>query len=799
MWFIFAIMTPTSYQFLQFVFWTFPSLVKDVRNFEKVATQAFRQKTKVQFLQDCLRQQVVPRSLRWVLRVDPDSPFSAASRSCLQDAVRKAKLECDVYFYKLRCIERFLRSHIGDVFLWNQLHHVLKTTAKLRATGDKDRLESLLIRLIEVSPWAKFSLTSNVVNLSSITLTKYQTELLGLGLNFALPHGRKDFVDFVHGLHSNKVDSPQFSFLSMSLGNILDDLFSLGSYLPDRYLKALSELKHMRNIHISKADKGGKIVILDVLNYKSKMLELLRDTNTYQPVKSNPLAKMQREFNAGLSKLIADFPEHNSFINQYKSKLPSLPYAYGLPKIHKDNVPLRPIISNCGAPSYYLAKYLAKTLSASLGCFSDSHLRHSGDLLSRLKPLVPGDKKFISFDAQSLFTNVPIAPTLDFLKNELPKLSLKLPVSVNCFIRLIELCTNNSYFEFDGTFYLQIFGMAMGSPLSPVLANIFLEYVERDLLPSFPGVPPSFWVRYVDDVLALVSPDFDLEKFLSYINSLYPTLKFSYEWETGGVIPFLDVLIHNCFSSLKFRVFRKPTSSDSYIHYFSCHAHSTKIAVAQGLFLRAFRLCDSEFLNEEILYIKNCFAHLAYPEHLVNKALSKARASFFVPGPKSSFKTDNCLIIPYVPSVQKNWQTFSRGQNKVIFKYNNKLSHNLVHNNLKAPKAGVYVIPCDSCDQIYVGETGRDLDTRVKEHIRDVENRKMSSAPFCHYLEQGHRLKFDQTKLIYPCSKTVNRRIVESAVIVQNSKSCINQNQGFFPHNSVISCFISKSINFCSL
>ena len=95
-------------------------------------------------------------------------------------------------------------------------------------------------------------------------------------------------------------------------------------------------------------------------------------------------------------------------------------------------------------------------------------------------------------------------------------------------------------------------GFAMGNPLSPVLANFFLEHVESEFLSTYPGVLPNLWLRYVDDVLAFVDDSFNLGNFLSFINSRYPSLEFSYEWEVNNSIPFLDVNIikNGSFSSL---------------------------------------------------------------------------------------------------------------------------------------------------------------------------------------------------------------------------------------------------------
>ena len=95
---------------------------------------------------------------------------------------------------------------------------------------------------------------------------------------------------------------------------------------------------------------------------------------------------------------------------------------------------MRPIISNCNSPTNRLSKFLAKCLSPTLGSFSRSHLRHNADLLNAIKNIIPGDDKFISFDVTAPFTNVPLEPTLHFLKRKLTDLRLDLEVSIDCFI-----------------------------------------------------------------------------------------------------------------------------------------------------------------------------------------------------------------------------------------------------------------------------------------------------------------------------------------------------------------------------
>ena len=84
----------------------------------------------------------------------------------------------------------------------------------------------------------------------------------------------------------------------------------------------------------------------------------------------------------------------------------------------------------------------------------------------------------------SLFTNVPIEDTLDILKNYLQPHTVDLPFNSDVLLKLIELCTNNCYFSCNGNFFRQKRGLPMGSCISPVLSNIYMEFFERYLLPS---------------------------------------------------------------------------------------------------------------------------------------------------------------------------------------------------------------------------------------------------------------------------------------------------------------------------
>ena len=124
---------------------------------------------------------------------------------------------------------------------------------------------------------------------------------------------------------------------------------------------------------------------------------------------------------------------------------------YGLPKIHKPNILLRPIISSRGAPAYYLARWLASVLTPFLGSFSKAHITNNLDFVNKLSSLTHQNGKMISYDVVSLFTNVDLDCTLEFLSRKFATLDdTSLPLPSNIIIDLIRLCVEENVFTFNG-------------------------------------------------------------------------------------------------------------------------------------------------------------------------------------------------------------------------------------------------------------------------------------------------------------------------------------------------------------
>lgn len=151
---------------------------------------------------------------------------------------------------------------------------------------------------------------------------------------------------------------------------------------------------------------------------------------------------------------------------------------YSLPKVHKPNTPLRPIVNSL---IYQLSKHLVSILSPLTGTL-DSHVPNSSDFAAFItaQTLNPGEI-LVTFDV-SLFTNVPVELAISVVRTQLAQdtsLCDRMCLTPDEVMMLLSFCLNVTYRVFAGQFFKQYFGMAMGSPESVTVVNLVMEDVEE--------------------------------------------------------------------------------------------------------------------------------------------------------------------------------------------------------------------------------------------------------------------------------------------------------------------------------
>ena len=254
---------------------------------------------------------------------------------------------------------------------------------------------------------------------------------------------------------------------------------------------------------------------------------------------------------------------------------------------------------------YSLEKFVTKIISPLTGQ-TVAHVKDSHDFRNMiLKERIDESEIIVSFDVKTLYTNVPIDKTLEVIGNKLindQSLEERSVLSPEQITKLVEVCLKITYFVYNSEYYEQLEGAAMGSPVSPIVVNIFMEHFEEIVLDS----RFRLWRRYVDDVFCIIKRS-NVETALVYLNSLFPSITFTVYKEQDGSLPFMDILVSRLVDgSMMTSVYRKPAHTDCCLSYNSNHPPHVKRGVIKSLLNRARDISAQSTLGSEIEPVMNC-------------------------------------------------------------------------------------------------------------------------------------------------------------------------------------------------
>ena len=229
----------------------------------------------------------------------------------------------------------------------------------------------------------------------------------------------------------------------------------------------------------------------------------------------------------------------------------------------------------------------------------------------------------------SLFTAIPVDKACLYIKKKLEQdatLPSRTNLDIDDITKLLQFTLSNNYFMFNDRIYKQVLGCAMGSPVSPVVANLCMEEIEESAI-SISSVRPKIWKRYVDDSFCIIGKN-DVSAFHDTLNSIDPNISFTIETECNGNISFLDTLVsrRNGVICIVVNVYRKPThTADFYSH----HNRQHKVSTASSLLHRALNLPNSsEGKKREVNYVQAALKSNCYPSSFIKSIHArKTRAS----------------------------------------------------------------------------------------------------------------------------------------------------------------------------
>ena len=709
----------------------------------------------------------------------------------------KTKLSDD-----LRSLTSFLDYYYLISFITKIIH---KTIAIIKKTQER-KLSNLGVNnsLKPLDP------NKVIFNYSSRLLTPKEESLLAFGLNFKLPHFKIDYFKYFLAFENlyqvlRKQDAyreDQQPPLNSTLQSIAFKAFyNFKPYKVFSPIFSKSDINILRNLSkdkslvICRPDKGLGVVLLDKNDYVNKMYNILNDTSKFKKIENtDPLLYTLRnedKVNYRIRKLKKEGTISENLATELSVSGTNPGTMYGLPKVHKTDMPLRPILSANNTSSYNLSKFLVPKLNHLTT--NEFTLKNSYEF-SNFITTIPNSNNYVmcSFDIVSLFTNIPLDETLNICLNQLfpNEDSVYEGFDKSQFKSLLELATKNTFFLFNGALYEQVDGVAMGSPCGPTLANTFLCHFERIWLEECPAeFRPIIYKRYVDDTFLLFKDVGHIDLFLTYVNSKHPNIKFTKEIEEDMKLSFLDVTVTRTNNSFETSIFRKKTFTGLGSHYLSIEPILYKINAIRTLIFRAYNL-SSSYLNfsNEINFLKNYFHCNGFPGDTFYKYVRLFLSKIYHPTPVITTVKKHTIYVAfpyfgYISDILREEiricveRLYPQINLKLAFKNSFSVGSFFRHKDpmpISLCSNVIYTYSCALCNECYTGSTQRQLQCRIAEHLGiSVRtglplSRKSYSAIYDHREEKDHPINKKNFKIVGRSFNVSNLRLLESLYILKN-------------------------------
>ena len=241
----------------------------------------------------------------------------------------------------------------------------------------------------------------------------------------------------------------------------------------------------------------------------------------------------------------------------------------------------------------------------------------------------------ISLDVVSLFTNIPHELLSKGIEKRYHLIMQQYDIPLNELLNTVKFLMDNTFFhntffQYDGKFYQQTHGSPMGSPISPIFADIVMTDLEEECLNNL-DFKPLIYKRYVDDTILCI-PCNELDPVLEVFNNYHPRLQFIHEVELQGKINFLEVSLIRNDNHLITDWFRKSTFSGRFLHFSSNHPIEQKRAMVYTLVDKAILLADVGFHQKNLNIVKNFLIDNGYPEKFINFNIEKRLNKICFPG-----------------------------------------------------------------------------------------------------------------------------------------------------------------------
>jgi hypothetical protein len=297
-------------------------------------------------------------------------------------------------------------------------------------------------------------------------------------------------------------------------------------------------------------------------------------------------------------------------------------------KVHKKPIKGRPIVPSMTWMTFHLSEWLANQLNPLLSS-TEWVLKDSYDLLAALKQInqsnLPSTIKLASADVEALYPSMDINTGLQLVKSFIEDLNWENRQKRDFLIKAMQFVLTKGYITFQGQIYQQTNGAAMGSPMIPPYANIFMYQLEKHTVHKFTNKGTLLlFKRFIDDVF-IITKDSNITELQSELNSLNPSIKLTWT-PPANHCNFLDLIVSIKNGKIQTNVYQKQLNTYAYLPFHSYHTIAQKRGFIKGEAIRYARICTNE--GDFKLMVKLFTLRLqrrGYPLSFIQKALGQVQ------------------------------------------------------------------------------------------------------------------------------------------------------------------------------
>ena len=775
---------------------------KRFRKYEDSVKKVIDATEAIVFNENCIREKLCPKSIRrsgraWMRWKEVEKILRQRIRES-EDRIRRFEAEATARW------EDFCNTTSEEI---QEIARSLMQSEQRRYRQTVSTRHSKKLLILNGGPVRNEQHRDGFVNLAGIELTPQQTSFLNLGLQCHYsrkPHPEAKRIEtealidrLLQLQNEGKVDVTH-ECIDELVGEAGRQRGNYSSRILTKELRdAAKELRSNQDIIVRRGDKAAVYVIMKRSEYFEKLDRILLDASKFERLEKDPTQELKKK----MSRLVTKANNQQNTV-----KFPKIigdygpGYCYGTVKTHKQGNPLRPIISQMTSPTYKIAKTLNDLLVPYIpGAYSLKSATEFIDLLQNKGP----EEDIASLDVESLFTNVPVEETIKIILDRVYRSEMDpLPISEEILQDMLKASTMEAPFlSHKGDLFRQVDGVAMGSPLGVLFANMYMATVEERAFRE--QEKPSIYCRYIDDIFITIKDANDAEKIIDIFKS-NSVLNFTSEHSQAKTLPFLDVLVKQKERRFETTVFTKATNIGRCLNARGECPDNYKKSVVRAYVNRAFTHCTTwKDVHAELDRIRQLLTNNGYQDSMIETAISKKMEEFHLQTSRETPKEEDLIIyhrLDYGTAYHEECHALKGIMNrgvtpkdpykKILLRVYSKpnLTSSLVMKNNTAPEGPkemctnvVYKFSCpeETCKSPstdYLGYTTTTLRRRllahrnqgaIHQHFVDIHDRKPSLKEL-----------IDSTNIIHKESR-YGRLLITEAVSIAIQKPSLNIQMDF--------------------